>query len=52
MASHPSRDELRSELRRQQLPQAYIARLLAELDDHYEDLGREYLYGRGTEAAT
>jgi hypothetical protein len=38
MASHPSRDELRSELRRQRLPQAYIARLLAELDDHYEDL--------------
>jgi hypothetical protein len=41
MASHPSRDELRSELRRQRLPQAYIARLLAELDDHYEDLLEE-----------
>jgi hypothetical protein len=41
MASHPSRDELRSELRRQRLPQAYIERLLAELDDHYEDLLEE-----------
>src|SRR4051812_18136139 len=41
MASHPSRDELRSELRRQKLPQAYIDRLLAELDDHYEDLLEE-----------
>jgi hypothetical protein len=41
MASHPSRDELRSELRRQRLPQAYITRLLAELDDHYEDLLEE-----------
>ena len=41
MASHPSRDELRSELRRQKLPQAYIERLLAELDDHYEDLLEE-----------
>ena len=41
MASHPSRDELRSELRRQRLPQAYIVRLLAELDDHYEDLLEE-----------
>lgn len=41
MASHPSRDELRSELRRQRLPRAYITRLLAELDDHYEDLLEE-----------
>ena len=41
MASHPSRDELRSELRRQCLPRAYITRLLAELDDHYEDLLEE-----------
>src|SRR6185436_5764159 len=41
MANHPSRDELRSELRRQKLPRAYIARLLAELDDHYEDLLEE-----------
>src|SRR6476660_546432 len=41
MASHPSRDELRSELRRQRLPQAYVERLLAELDDHYEDLLEE-----------
>src|SRR3954469_19600028 len=41
MASHPSRDELRSELRRQKLPRAYITRLLAELDDHYEDLLKE-----------
>jgi hypothetical protein len=41
MASHPSRDELRSELRRQGLPQAYIRRLLTELDDHYEDLLEE-----------
>ena len=41
MASHPSRDELRSELRRQKLPRAYITRLLAELDDHYEDLLEE-----------
>ena len=41
MASHPSRDELRGELRRQRLPQAYIERLLAELDDHYEDLLEE-----------
>jgi uncharacterized membrane protein HdeD (DUF308 family) len=41
MASHPSRDELRSELRRQGLPLAYITRLLSELDDHYEDLLEE-----------
>src|SRR6188508_1248821 len=41
MARHPSRDELRSELRRQKLPRAYIERLLAELDDHYEDLLEE-----------
>jgi hypothetical protein len=41
MASHPSRDELERELRRRRLPQAYIARLLAELDDHYEDLLEE-----------
>src|SRR6476660_6646776 len=41
MAGHPSRDELRSELRRQKLPQAYIVRLLAELDDHYDDLLEE-----------
>src|SRR3954469_14366374 len=41
MASHPSRDELERELRRQRLPSAYIARLLAELDDHYEDLLEE-----------
>ncbi len=41
MASHPLRDELRSELRRQRLPRAYITRLLAELDDHYEDLLEE-----------
>lgn len=41
MANHPSRDELRSELRRQRLPRAYITRLLAELDDHYEDLVEE-----------
>src|ERR1700755_1996694 len=45
MASHPSRDErrqeLRRELRRQKLPHAYIERLLAELDDHYEDLLEE-----------
>jgi hypothetical protein len=41
MASQSSRDELRSELRRQGLPRAYITRLLAELDDHYEDLLEE-----------
>lgn len=41
MASHPSQDELRNELRRQRLPQAYVERLLAELDDHYEDLLEE-----------
>src|SRR3954447_13496747 len=45
MASHPSRDEwqqeLRRELRSQRLPAAYIARLLSELDDHYEDLFEE-----------
>jgi hypothetical protein len=41
MADHPSLDELRSELRRQGLPPTYIERLLAELDDHYEDLLEE-----------
>jgi hypothetical protein len=45
MASHPSHDErqqeLRRELRRQRLPDSYIARLLSELDDHYEDLLEE-----------
>jgi hypothetical protein len=41
MAGLPSRDELHSELRRQRLPQAYIRRLLSELDDHYEDLLEE-----------
>lgn len=41
MASHPSRDKLERELRGQRLPSAYIARLLAELDDHYEDLLEE-----------
>lgn len=38
---HPdvsSRDELRNELTRRGLPQAYIERLLAELDDHFVDL--------------
>lgn len=41
MASLPSREELRSELKRRGLPRAYIARLLAELDDHYTDLVEE-----------
>src|SRR5262245_46923954 len=41
MASLPSQDELRSELRRQGLPHSYVERLLAELDDHYEDLVEE-----------
>jgi hypothetical protein len=50
MASHPSHDErqlglrqqeLRRELRRQRLPESYIARLLSELDDHFEDLLEE-----------
>ena len=41
MASLPSRDELQSELKRRGLPRAYIARLLAELDDHYTDLIEE-----------
>src|SRR3954451_18893953 len=35
------REKLERELRRQRLPQAYITRLLAELDDHYEDLLEE-----------
>src|SRR3954471_8394018 len=35
------REELERELRRQRLPAAYIARLLSELDDHYEDLVEE-----------
>lgn len=41
MASLPSRDELQSELKRRGLPRAYVARLLAELDDHYTDLVEE-----------
>lgn len=41
MASLPSRDELQSELKRRGLPRAYVARLLAELDDHYTDLLEE-----------
>ena len=45
MESHPSHDEwqheMRRELRRQRLPSAYVARLLSELDDHYEDLIEE-----------
>jgi hypothetical protein len=41
MASHPSRDQLEREFRRQRLPSAYIERLLAELGDHYEDLLEE-----------
>ena len=41
MANLPSREELRSELKRRGLPRAYIARLLAELDDHYTDLVEE-----------
>jgi hypothetical protein len=39
--SLPSRDKLESELRRRGLPPAYIARLAAELDDHYSDLVEE-----------
>ncbi len=41
MANHPSRDELQSELLGQGLPPTYIVRLLAELDDHFEDLLEE-----------
>ena len=41
MESLPSRSELRRELKRRGMPRAYIARLLAELDDHFTDLLEE-----------
>jgi hypothetical protein len=41
MASQQPRDELRAELLRRGLPRTYIARLIAELDDHFTDLLEE-----------
>lgn len=41
MQNQQQRDELRSELRRQGLPRAYVERLLGELDDHFTDLIEE-----------
>jgi hypothetical protein len=41
MENRPSHSELRSELARRGLPQAYVERLVAELDDHLSDLLEE-----------
>jgi hypothetical protein len=41
MENQLSHDELRIELRRNGLPTAYIERLVAELDDHFNDLLEE-----------
>jgi hypothetical protein len=41
MENQLSHEELRSELRRNGLPTAYIERLVAELDDHFTDLLEE-----------
>ena len=41
MQNQQQREELRSELRRQGLPRAYVERLLGELDDHFTDLIEE-----------
>jgi hypothetical protein len=41
MENQLSHEELRSELRRGGLPPAYIERLVAELDDHFNDLLEE-----------